>query len=327
MVTLVDDETLTRLLVEANPARTPPDAQPDAEIRRIRAQLMAPARVRRRARGARLAWGSALVAAAAAVAFVVGVLVPNGPAVAVTPAPLIFADAGSAAQIVDRAATALSERQGPQTPTRTVETVSWSLAVDVDEQHMAVVPQFSRLTWNEDLSGHLTIIEGKPYWPSDAPAGSVEAVIGDEVLVDSAFEPGQYTTPVVAPPGDSLEEVTAMLAAFGMPDDPTAGDVMIALYTALDQWTLTDEQQRQLLGYLVSRDGVEAVGSTTDRLGRAVDAIRVVASRGVSDTVLISQQTGRIVGIETQQLEGDGIIPAGAVVSYRLWDLFDERNP
>ncbi|WP_460784225.1 hypothetical protein [Microbacterium tumbae] len=327
-MTMLDDDELTRLLVEANPARTPRDARPDDAARRMRRQIIAdaPRPQRRRGVSRKAAWAGVAAAAVAGAVVVLGIVAPGGAAVAVTPMPLVFTDAGSVEDVIARADALLADGAGPETPVREVESVTWSLAVDVDEQHSEIVPQWTTLTWNEDFSGGLTVLAGEAYWPSDVGAEQAEAVPGDEVLVDMEFEPGQFNTPVVQPPGESTDDVVAMLRAFGMPADPSSGDVMIALFTALDQWTLTDVQHARLLDYLVSRGGVEMLGSTTDRLGRPVDAVRVEAERGVSDTVLLSQQTGRIVGVETEQTEGDGIIPAGAVVSYRLWDL-DEGIP
>lgn len=322
MVTLLDDDVLTRALIEANPARTPTDARPDDEALRMRARIMAPVPTRRAPRRARArwAWGSGIAATAAAAAVVVGVIAPQGAAVAVTPKPLVFADAGSAASIVDRALEALSADSGPAEPVRTVESIAWSLSVEVEEQRSEVVPQFIDLTWNEDMSGRMTILAGEGYWPSDISGGSGEVTIGDEVLMDLEMKPGEFNTPVAQTPGESSEDVRAMLTAYGMPENPSASDVLAAIVTAVNQWTLTDEQHAAMLELLESSGGVHALGSTTDRLGRQVYALGVDSS-GVSEKVLISAATGRIVGVETEQTTDDGIVPAGAVVFYSMWDL------
>jgi len=44
----------------------------------------------------------------------------------------------------------------------------------------------------------------------------------------------------------------------------------------------------------------------------------------VSDDLLVSLDTGRIVGIERTVLKDDGVFPAGAVVDYRMWDIPEE---
>jgi hypothetical protein len=40
--------------------------------------------------------------------------------------------------------------------------------------------------------------------------------------------------------------------------------------------------------------------------------------------VLVSLDTGRIVGVERTVLEADDVYPAGAIISYRMWDVSEE---
>lgn len=323
MVTVLDDDALTRLLIDANPARTPKDAELDEAAIRMRERIMKAEhrsghRVPRRT--TRVAWASALTATAAACVVVLGLVTPAGQAVAVTPEPLKFTEAGSAQQVVEEATALLADGSGPAAPQRSVESAIWALAVDVDEQQMAVVPQFSSLTWHEDLSGRLVVVAGESYWPRDVSDESAEAIPGDEVLLDLEMAPGEFGTPVVEPPGDSASDVLAMLTAYGMPADPDASQLVDSVVTALDQWTLTDAQHAVMLEMLDAEDGVSVLGESTDRLGRSVYALSVPASGdGTDETVLISAESGRIVGVESEQATADGIIPDGAVVMYNLW--------
>ncbi|MGF6823608.1 hypothetical protein M2317_002521 [Microbacterium sp. ZKA21] len=323
MVTVLEDDALTRLLIEANPARTPKEAELDAAAIRMRERIVrtgqSSARPTRR-RSVRVAWATALTATAAAGAVVFGLALPAGQAVAVTPAPLSFTDAGSTQQIVERSTALLAEGRGVIEPERSVESAIWALSVDVDEQQMAVVPQFSTLTWNEDLSGRLVTVAGDSYWPSDTQDGTAEAIPGGTVLMDLQMKPGEFNTPVVEAPGDSADDVQAMLVAYGMPADPDASQLVDSLITAFDQWTLTDAQHAVVLEMLEAEDGVSVLGASTDRLGRPVYALSVPgAGDGTDETVLISTESGRIVGVETEQASADGIIPEGAVVMYNLW--------
>ncbi|WP_243225834.1 hypothetical protein [Microbacterium sp. CIAB417] len=322
-MTVLDDDALTRLLIEANPARTPQGAEPDAAALRMRERIISGAVKPERAvtrRPVRVAWASAAAAAVAAGVVVFGLVTPAGQAVAVTPQPLTFTDAGSTQQIIERSRALLAEGTGPDLPQREVESAIWALSVDVDEQQMAVTPQISTLTWNEDLSGSLLIVGAEPYWPDGAPDDSAEIVRGEEVLVDLEMAPGEFNTPVVAPPGDDETGVRDMLTAYGMPEDPNASELVGAMVTALDQWTLTDAQHAAMLEMLRDEDGVRGLGASTDRLGRPVYALNVPDSGdGTEETVLISTETGRIVGVESEQGAKDGIIPEGAVVMYNLW--------
>ena len=80
-----------------------------------------------------------------------------------------------------------------------------------------------------------------------------------------------------------------------------------------------------MLTLIEETGGAEALGTTNDRLGRPVAGIRVISADGVvRDDVLVSLDTGRIVGLERTVLKDDGVFPAGAIVDYRMWDIDEE---
>lgn len=90
----------------------------------------------------------------------------------------------------------------------------------------------------------------------------------------------------------------------------------------MSQWTLTDEQHATLLDMLVDAGGVTVLGRTTDRLGR--DAVGLEVAEPSNSlyrlTVLVSRETGRIVGTEDELTEPLDFIPAG-VTGCTLWDV------
>lgn len=258
------------------------------------------------------------VIAVAAVTF----LVPRTPASAVTPVPIVFTGGGTLTEIADAAAEALAESAGPAAPLRSSHTVMWGLAVDADAQRSEIVPQVTTLRWDEDLSGSFLAVAGEAYWPDgSAPAGEGSTSLPGEVISEMEFAPGEYGTPVVALPGESREDVLALLTAFGLPESPMASDVVQAMTGAFDHWTLTNEQHAELLSILVETGGLTVLGLGTDRAGREVVGVEMKSIfPGVMDVVLISAETGRIVGVESKRVTPDGIVPAGAVISYRMWD-------
>ena len=69
-------------------------------------------------------------------------------------------------------------------------------------------------------------------------------------------------------------------------------------------------------------DDLEVLGSTTDRLGRPVVGIAAPGRGDQTATLLVSAESGRIVGIERSVLNDvkDLMVPAGTVVSYILWE-------
>jgi hypothetical protein len=323
---MTENAVLERILTDADPAPTPRDAAPDARALATRDRILRTNGAPRRRRARTLGWAGGLTAVAASTALAFAVFAPQSAAVAGTPSPLDFSGSASVAQIVDDAGTALAASPGPTTPVRTVRTASWGFSVDVDTKTTTVVPQLSTLTWAPDGSGRMTIIAGVPYDPSDAVASNAaEVTSSGKVITDLVMEAGDFETPWTAVPGDARDDMVAMLRAFGMPENPTAFDVETAFTTALDQWTLTDAQHQELLLMLEESGGGDALGTTTDRLGRAVTGIRVSSPDGaVSDLVLVSRDTGRIVGVERTVLKADELFPAGAIISYRMWDLDEE---
>lgn len=325
MTPFTDDE-LDRLLVDAAPARTPIDAKPDAEALAMLERIMAtdphPHRKRNRVIGVL----AGLAAAVTATVIGVNVLVPTGAAVAGSPQPLDFSGASTVAETIEDAQVSLAAEPGPVEPVRFVRSATWSFNIDADYGTSVVVPQLVTLQWEADQSGRVTVIDGTAYDPSDASANvSAEVTSSGRVSMDLKMAPGEFASPVAAPPGATREDLTAALVAFGMPADPTSYDVLLAASALLEQWTLTNEQESQILTILDDTEGTTALGATVDRLGRDVAGLRVTSADGAaSDVVLLSVDSGRIVGFERTNVLEDDMLPAGAVIGYRLFDVPEE---
>lgn len=322
-----DNAILEQALSDADPGRTPRDAAPDARAVAMRDRIIRETSAPKKHRRVHaLGWATGLVAVATAAAVAFAMLTPQVAAVAGTPSPLEFEGSNTIAQIVDEATTALDSSPGPTEPLRLVRTASWGISVDVGTKTSKVVPQLSTLSWQSDGSGHMTIIEGVPYDPTDAVASNAaEVKSSGEVVADFDITPEEFSSPWLTVPGESADDMVAILRAFGMPEHPTAFDVQTAITWVLGQWTLTNAQHRELLVLLEEAGGGEALGTSTDRLGRPVTGIRTLSPDGaVSDLVLVSLDTGRIVGVERTVLTADEIYPAGAIVSYSLWDVEEQ---
>lgn len=323
MSRLHDDDELIRLLTKHTPVRSPKDAPLDARALAMRDRIVhsAPAPGQRAGRTPRLVWLTS--AAAVVVALVVSAVLfwPTSSAVAIGPRPLSFTPAGDAGEIVEDALRLLSDGGGPAEPLRESRSAAWSLAVVDDGAQVDIVPELTAFTWNADGSGRVLVVAGEPY-PSDAPVDGAEIVDSGEVLSDTQLAVGEFATPVAESPGSSREDLTAMLMALGMPEkNPSPGEVAQGINSVFDQWTLTDEQHATLLRLLADSGDVEALGTAVDRLGRQVYGLRVDSSvPGVSDTLLVSADSGRIVGIESQRVTAENGVPAGTIVAYRLWE-------
>ena len=80
-----------------------------------------------------------------------------------------------------------------------------------------------------------------------------------------------------------------------------------------------------MLDILADADGVEALGTTADRLGRQAAGLRVITTDGAaSDVVLLSLDTGRIIGVERTNLVANDLIAGGAIISYTMWDVDED---
>ncbi|WP_136035948.1 hypothetical protein [Microbacterium sp. K35] len=321
-----DNALLERALTAADPARTPRDAEPDARAIATRDRILRSSREPQRRRARRVGWAAGLTAVAASAALAFGVLLPQGAAVAGTPTPLAFDGSASLAETVAAADTDLGVFHEPETPERSVRAASWSFSVDVDAGRAEIVPQLSTFQWSDDLSGEAIAINGVAYDPGDAVANQeAEVVSTGEVASRVTYAPGEFVTPVVAVPGETPADVRSLLEAFGLPREPSAFDVVTAVTSVFGQWTLTNAQHAELLALIEDSGGAQALGATTDRLGRPVAGIRVIAADGaVSDDVLVSLDSGRIVGVERTVLVDDGIVAPGSITDYRMWDLDEE---
>lgn len=322
-------DLLERVLTEADPARTARDARPDAVALAIRDRIMRSSAPRRRRRTLALSVASGLAVATAAVVLSVSVLLPQGEAVAGGPEPLEFSGGEGISETVETAQRTLADVSGPAEPIREVRSASWNFSINGTTGETKVVPELRTVRWNADLSWHETLVLGEAYDPSDASAnlGAEVDSAGGEVI-ETSVEPGGFDTPVPEPFGDSRAEVSEALEAFEMPADPTGFEAATALTAVLSTWTLTNAQESQLLEIVADAEGTEALGSTIDRLGRPVSGLRMISEdRRFAQLVLVSLDTGRIVGVETTNLVENDLVDAGAIMSYTMWDVDEDLVP
>jgi hypothetical protein len=320
---MISDERLDELLHAASPARTPLTAKPDAEAMAMLDRIMSTDPHPHRTRNRLVGFATAAAAVVAAVALGISMLTPSGQAIAGTPPPLTFEGDASVADTIATAQETLADAPGPDSPQRFVRSATWSLNINGDTGDTTVVPQLVTLEWEADQSGRVVVIDGEEYDPTDAAANaSAQVSTGGKVSMDLKMKPGEFTTPVATPPGATRGELFGALRALGMPENPTASDATMAIGALLEQWTLTNEQEAGLLAILGETTGLTALGTTTDRLGRPVAGMRVVTADGAaSDVILLSTETGRIVGIERTNIIENEYMAAGIVIGYRLLDV------
>ncbi|BAJ75366.1 pyruvate/2-oxoglutarate dehydrogenase complex, dihydrolipoamide acyltransferase (E2) component [Microbacterium testaceum StLB037] len=329
------DDDLGRVLRSWDPARTPPDAPlPLAAERRLREILAAsPAGIPRRRRSRRAVLLGAVAASVAAIlAITVGVWgFPAPPAAALTPAPLTYTSiAADAPDVLGAAQARLAADRGPQAPERRSLSLGWYFSVTVGDPAATVFRrEWVDLRWNADLSGSIvtTVAEATDAAgdtvPADDPAPGT--VVGDLSFVRGQFAP----TVREAPPAtaDALDAV--LRTSTGAGDTLSAGDAIVGIRTLLGEWTLTDAHESALLAVVASTPDARVLGETTDRLGRPTIGIGGVPSGlpGTDMTLLVSTETGRILGVESTLRDdsSDLGLPAGSVTDYTLWGVEARR--
>jgi len=327
----MSDDDLTRAMRRLDPARTPLDAPIplDAE-RRARDFAGAPQRLRRRP--AYAAWGSAAAAVVLVLAIVTGVLwMPSSPASALTPQPLAFTSISEdASQVIAQAQERLTDGSGPSEPERRSLSLGWYFSGSPDEAEATVFRrEWIDVQWNENLSGSVvtTAAEATNAAGDTVPTGDPTpgTVVGDLQFVQNQFSPLSPTAP--EPTAEAMRAL--VLTSTGVGDQLTAGDAMLGARALLGEWTLTGPQQAALLEVVARAPGLRVVGTAFDRLGRPVVGLAAVPSGLTTSeaTLLLSADTGRIVGFESQLLaDSESLkLPAGSITDYTLWDVFDRK--
>lgn len=264
-----------------------------------------------------------LATAMAATALIVALplAIPTA-ATAMTPPALEYrALAASADDVLADARAQLAASDAGES-VRGVAYSGWFLQVDPAESAQGfILPQNVSLAWSADLSGQQTITAGVAYVVDLAGSDATEIPIEGTVLAEMTFAAGELVVPDRDAPGQTEAEMESTLGSYAAsPLRGDAGTIIDATDALMSLWTLTDAQQSAVLAVLDAGEGLTVLGAATDRQGRDVIALEAAADGAVvAKTILISQDTGRIVGVETTQRTDDVSVQSGDVISYRLW--------
>ncbi|MFJ4038578.1 hypothetical protein ACIPVB_10875 [Microbacterium sp. NPDC090007] len=332
---MIDDE-LARAMRRIDPAATPLDAPIPLDAERRLREIVGrdPAPRRRPARRRPLV---ALTSAAAAVVviltIVTGVLwMPAPSASALTPTPLVYtAEPVDPGQAIEDARAALARDDDEVAAERRSLSLGWYFSASADGAEATVFRrEWVDLRWNRDFSGSVVTIaaeatdaDGDTVPAGDPPPGTV---VGEVRYVQNQFRP---LSP--EPPAPTVDAMRALLrSSSGVEGELTAGDAITGARTVLGEWTLDDAQQSALLEVVAATPGVRSLGTTRDRIGREVVGIAGVPSSiaNTDVTLLVSVETGRIVGFESALIGAntDLDLPPGSVTEYALWDVRDRED-
>lgn len=324
-----DDDRLAAAMRAIDPARTPERTELTPAQIAIRDRITATGNTRAVRRRPVLWLTTALPAAAVLVValIVVFTFAPVRPAAA-TLKPLEFTNTGQTNQeVLDMARAALEKtRTGPAEAERSSVSLGWYAHIDnpgAPGQRVAISPEITTYRWDADQSGRITVVAAKPYW-SDGSAGAIpsdDALPAGTVISDTTFTAGSPGASLNAPPPDSPDGLLSWMEGTGLTADADGADLIDAIQAAFSLWTLSDAQHAALLELLLARDDVTVLGDTEDRIGRDVVGVAADSARfpGVRKILLISAETGRIVGVESFRTTAGENLPSGFVLNYILW--------
>lgn len=335
-----DDERIAQAMRAADPARSPLDEGKSPRAQVLLEHIVDGRRGRAgpRARLRLVARVGLSLAAVLVIALAVVTAVPltTAPSYALTPQELDFRRNPdlTSQEVVDTSKDALSSTTSPTGAERGSRSVGWYLDSTITESGSTAVitPQVTTVTWGSDHAGSITVVAGHAYLATGSPSDGESpggAPAPGTVLSTLTFAPGEYVPLAPDDPGNSPEDLQSFLKNYGLPAHYNAGDLMLAIGGAFGEWTLTNGQHAAILDLLAAASGTEILGTAVDRAGREVIGVRGNPSQveGSAQLLLISTDTGRIVGAETiltSPVEKPQL-DEGAVVSYTLWDS-DEGN-
>ncbi len=333
----MNDDEFARAMRRLDPARTPVDAPIplDAE-RRMREIVGRPPVARPRAAARRrpvLAWTSAAAAIVVILTIVTGVLwMPAPSASALTPTPLVYTSTpADPIEAIDAARAQLVRDDDGVVAERRSLSLGWYFSASPDGAEATVFRrEWVDLRWNENFSGSIvtTAAEATNADGDTVPAGEPTpgTVVAESRYVQNQFRPLSPTPPT--PSVDAMREL--LRTAVGAEGELTAGDAIIGARTLLGEWTLDDAQQSALLQVVAEAPGLRALGTTRDRIGREVIGLGGLPTppSNADVTLLISADTGRIVGFESALVDAntDLDLPPGSLTEYALWDVRDRED-
>lgn len=266
----------------------------------------------------------AIAVALVLVAVIVPISQPAPSANAVTPPPLEWTAIDlSMDEVVEEATRALEAGPGPSEPIREAHSVGWYYQVEIvdDRADRTVIsPQVNYFRWEEDLSAYGLTLAGTPYWADDETlAEPGDGPRPGDVLWEEWLEPGEYGPLLPDVPGTTREEIEEFLAPRLNGHFSPAFELVIAIKTAFSEWTLTNTQHALLLSLIIDTPGFTVMGESIDRADRPVIGLSVTNPNGPQEErLLLSRETGRIIGFETFTTEEDRYFPGEAVISYRM---------
>ncbi|OXS36934.1 CU044_5270 family protein [Streptomyces sp. XY006] len=275
----------------------------------------------------RLAWG--LLATALVAALTLGLLLsgPSAPPAVAAPRPLVI-ETGSAPVPLDRLAeraAALAGAHGAPRLRKGTHVRSWSLGMS-DDAPPVTLPEERLVRWRPDGSRTELVVATDPRYPGRpvlSDADGVPRLVGDgHVLHDRTYPPSWSGAPPQSPPPRTPDRLRAYLTQAQYTGTPlTTPQLLDAVATLLDHWTLGARESAALARLLAGTEGLRPAGRVTDRLGRRGQAYVTDDAYGVRRMLIMDPATGAVLGLESTLTAPDPRygVDKGAVMAYSAW--------
>ncbi|MFD5230223.1 CU044_5270 family protein [Streptomyces qaidamensis] len=274
----------------------------------------------------RLAWGLVATAVVAALTLSLVLSGPSTPPAVAAPRPLVV-ETGSTPVSLHRMAeraSAVAEADGAPRLLKGTHVQSWSLGMS-DDKPPITLPEERIVRWRADDSHTELVVATDPRHPGrpvlSDEGGEPHLVDDGHVLIDQTYPPSWSDAPPKSPPPRDPARLRAYLMEAQYTDTPlTTPELLDAMATLLDNWTLGARESAALARLLAGAEGLRPVGRVTDRLGRRGQAY-VNDTGGVRRMLIMDPATGAVLGLESTLKDPDPEygVERGAVMSYSAW--------
>ncbi len=274
----------------------------------------------------RLAWGLVATAVVAALTLTLVLSGPSTPPAVAAPRPLVV-ETGSTPVPLNRMAeraSAVAGTDGAPRLRKGTHVQSWSLGMS-DDKPPITLPEERIVRWLADDSHTELVVATDPRHPGrpvlSDEGGEPHLVDAGHVLLDQTYPPSWSDAPPQSPPPVDPARLRAYLMEAQYTDTPlTTPELLDAMATLLDHWTLGARESAALARLLAGAEGLRPVGRVTDRLGRRGQAY-VNDGRGVRRMLIMDPATGAVLGLESTLTAPDPEygVEKGDVMSYSAW--------
>ncbi|CAL9359251.1 hypothetical protein SUDANB1_00624 [Streptomyces sp. enrichment culture] len=274
----------------------------------------------------RLAWGLVATAVVAALTLTLVLSGPSTPPAVAAPRPLVVETGSTPVSLHHMAerASAVAEADDAPRLRKGTHVQSWSLGMS-DDKPPITLPEERIVRWRADDSHTELVVATDPRHPGrpvlSDEGGEPHLVDDGHVLLDRSYPPSWSDAPPKSPPPRDPARLRAYLMEAQYTDTPlTTPELLDAMATLLDNWTLGARENAALARLLAGAEGLRPVGRVTDRLGRRGQAY-VNDTGGVRRMLIMDPATGAVLGLESILKEPDPEygVEKGAVMSYSAW--------